>query len=165
MMEPLGRGLSEAEIRSAESELGTRLPDDYRQFIKNYNGGIPRHRHYRIKLYDDVAWTQNLVLYSLKNVDDAQGVSVVEDTYREFRSIVPPCALVIGAFEGGINVVLFTGGSREGQVWLKSTEEPIGGATVKEADPESGLYFAASSFGEFLKNLQHDDPGDVKWVP
>lgn len=159
-IKPSGRGLSENEVRLAETRLGIRLPDDYRALVMLHNGGEPIRGHGSVVQGEERLWAQNLKLYSLIDPGDAQGACILEHLHHEFQPYLPKHSLTIGSFDGDIEVVLFVSGARTGQVWLKSMNQH------RRDAPESGMYYGAQSFTEFLENLQAEDPGDdVNWIP
>lgn len=58
-----GPPITEQDIRAFEADMGCRLPQDYRDFLQKYNGGVPEPYEFRDVEMDSINWV--VVLYSL----------------------------------------------------------------------------------------------------
>lgn len=145
-----GAPLSEDQVVAAERELGCTLPDDYRDFIKRYNGR--RLRPHLLMATDndgtDFRFVKNISLLPL--VTSAGGGSTgVLSSRAEWKPLLPQGCIAIGVSKEGTGVVLYVEGPRRGEVWLKESK-------AGPADPESGMFPCSRSFMRMMRSLDLD---------
>lgn len=97
--------------------------------------------------------------YPLAVPDDAYELSVEHALQIHHQRIpgeglLPPEGIAIADTDADQRIVLFAGGARVGQVWIKSWEHLEEGAPD---EPERGLHFLAQSFDGFLRKLVVDE--------
>jgi hypothetical protein len=132
-------------IEKWERESGLKLPDAYRRFMLNYNGGYvyPRTFYHRMPIGGGA---EALVapLLSWKGVEE----NWRGDVYGEG---VPPLHIVVGETAGSIVVLMSLAPETHGNIysWLHSNQ-PWG------SSQNTTVYFLADSFEQFLSSL-HDD--------
>jgi hypothetical protein len=57
----LHRKLTPERIRRFENDLQTKLPADYRKFLRKYNGGVPDKGLFKIKGSSEEFWLDELL--------------------------------------------------------------------------------------------------------
>ncbi|HEX8657621.1 MAG TPA: SMI1/KNR4 family protein [Hymenobacter sp.] len=135
---------SEAEIEALEKTLTFSLPEDYREFLKQHNGG---------RSEDQIFFVQDLqqdllmhVFYGINN--PAKTLNVAFWT-EEFKEDLEESALIFGKEPGGGMLLYITAGENRGvYFWDHSHFFP-------ESDEEEGnTYFMADSFADFCTKLE-----------
>lgn len=147
----VGSPLSEQDITSAERALGCRLPQDYRDFLKLYNGGYLKNNYLPVHTTRGRAWVVNVALQALVPSAGSRDVDIVS-MQPEWMACIPSDCIVIGDPEGDCGIVMYVRGNRCGQVWIKSVNDD-------NNKPESGMYYCAESFTAMMKLLQTGSPG------
>lgn len=146
LTEECGQPLSEEQIADAERLLGTEIPAEYREYIREFNGrrlaphDMPVHPS-----SGALVWVRNVSLFPLTSNADTAEPSVVSAS-RPASSARAREWLTIGVSESGCSVLLFTKGPRRGEVWVKRS-----GADPD--DPKAGMYYAGRGFVEVLQDL------------
>ncbi len=138
------------DIAKWEKETGKTLPDDYRTFLKKYNGGRIYPLIFDRKIPEEV--------YSMGEpatfVNTFYDWSIVEDIWNGgiFNKRNPPDMLAIGSTPGGIEILLSLNESSHGKVflWLHS-QSAWGEAENDKAWPQD------ESFRSFLTNLYENE--------
>jgi hypothetical protein len=143
-----------------EEQLGTSLPTDYREFLLNYNGGVPSKACFFCESVGDTLWVDYLCLIdehlatpTIASAPFSLAMALVGDS-----KIIPQDSIVVGRVCGEDLLVLFLKGNHRGEVHVKIKFE-LGLKSQDEwaCEPERGLHFVAKSFRVFLEML-HEDP-------
>jgi hypothetical protein len=143
-LEPLGPGLSDEQIASAEIALGQKLPWAYRKILRETNG----------------CYLDNAVFVQPKKPTGAGGYEVrhlmgvghksqIHDLvayHKMFGDRAPEGAFTFARDSGGNSFVVFTSGPRRGEVAFRDHEAPF------------TLTPLASSMDEFLEHLVPEAP-------
>lgn len=140
-----GPKLTPEQLRAFEQRYGIVLPEDYRRFMLQYNGGrpspqdtfdVPKRRHSEQDTVGDF------------NSIDVENPSLSIEAFMEiYRDRIPAGTLPIG------------GGACGGAILLRVAGEPLGEVLLfdEESDGEPGLpphtYRVAPSFQAFLDGL------------
>jgi hypothetical protein len=148
-MEWCGPPIEEADVATFEKQIGHSLPEDYRRFLLEVNGG--RLADENISFVDGVV---NLLL-SLGNEGYPVGDLLTRAT-RERRLLPNPDLLPIGWEDGGGPILLALEGEHRGEVWLEITDD----ARPEDANPRvewfkrRDMKKLADSFEQFLRLLK-----------
>jgi hypothetical protein len=151
-MEQRGPQVTDAQIEAFEQSYGHRLPDDYRQFLLNVNGGAP-----------DIAsceFDQGVVncLFSLDDTDD-ESSDLATRANRQRPRLSSPDLLYIGHDGCGGWLLLALAGEHRGEVWLM-----VEGERPDDANPRvlwhdrRDMEKLASSFEQFMRALRPLSP-------
>jgi hypothetical protein len=154
-----GPKLDQKRIEAFESQLGTQLPDEYRQFLLEQNGGIPKPAFFSCDGRDSLDWVdyfcslgEQLLQASEKSASNSLASAAKRD-----GAYVPSDALIIGYCCRDDLLLIFVRGRRRGQVHLKAIDEvEFEPPEVRAKTPEKAVYRVASSFSDFLDLLQED---------
>jgi hypothetical protein len=148
-MKEHGPQVTEAQIQAFEQSYGHALPDDYRQFLLDVNGGRPDRAH---REFD-----QGVVncLFGLDDTDDERDLA---DHANWTRPTLPsPDLLFIGHDDGGNQLLLALAGDHRGEVWYMLTGDD---ARPDDANPRvlwhdrRDLRKVADSFEQFMRSLR-----------
>lgn len=163
--------VSEREVESFETEIGTRLPEDYRQFLLRVNGGsIPEWGRYRYRGQAPDGRTRYAVVsevgglraepeYSLRV--NRQFHLAAPVAQAELEAKIPAALLWIMSDPGGNATCLGLSGPHRGRVYRWVHDEPpaedVWDGTVETA---LNIWPLAGSFDDFLQGFgprQADD--------
>jgi hypothetical protein len=148
-MERRGPSIEEAEVAEFEKQIGHSLPEDYRRFLLQLNGG--RLAAKNTSYPDGIV---NLLL-SLRNADHPVADLLTRVT-RMRPSLLSSDLLPIGWDDGGGPILLALAGEHRGQVWLEDTND----ARPEDSNPRvewfkrRDMKKLADSFEQFLRSLQ-----------
>jgi hypothetical protein len=148
-MEWRGPVVSESDIAAFEARFGWRLPDVYRRFLLEVNGGRLADENAR---FADGVVNMLLSLNAIEHeVDDL--LATLLRTRRESPS---PDLLPVGYDEGGAPILVVVAGDRRGEIWMENTSDP----RPPDANPRvdwwqrRDMWKLADSFEEFLSTLR-----------
>lgn len=134
---------NEEAIRSLESELGHSLPESYRQFLMELNGGRPAPSAFWFQTASGESDSMVDWFYTLAPDDDYN----LRDNLNIFRDRIPAGLIPIACDPFG-NQILLGVTNRHGAVFFWDHELESGG------DPTwDNVLSVASSFSEFLEML------------
>lgn len=149
-MKERGPQVTEAQIRAFEQSYGHPLPDDYRQFLLDVNGGQPdrANREFAHGVVND--------LFSLDDtVNDSSDLTTRAN--RERASLPSRDLLFIGHDDGGNSLLLALAGEHRGEVWFMLTDDD---ARPDDANPRvlwhdrRDMRKLADSFEQFMRSLR-----------
>jgi cell wall assembly regulator SMI1 len=137
--------LSEERLREFEENLGVRLPTEYRQFLKEHNGGRPKPGGFWIERHTDASEVHQF--YGLH--DGPEWLSI--DCYAGAdRYGIPPGMLAIGDDGVGNHICIWIEGDERGAITFVDHElHPY-----DQPHSLEGVTRLASSFAEFLSVLR-----------
>ncbi len=148
--------LKDSVLECFENDIGTRLPDDYRNYLLKYNGGLPMLR--TVKLSDNFGWTGIDYFLGLNNRELSEG-GTLRSMWENEAKLLPQGAINIGEDGCGIVFCYFILGEREGQVFALEPSE-IHEMSLDEKRRETlsgeGVYCLANTFTEFLNKLEEN---------
>lgn len=139
--------LSETEIQELEKKLGFNLPESYRRFLMETNGGIPKPNHFET----ETAVGSSLILSELD-----LSKSDVLDTFYAVTGIIPKHLITIGHDIFGNYIFLSLEGEDRGSLYFWIHDDP------KMMDEYENLLidkldFIASDFEEFINSFSHSE--------
>ena len=140
-----GRRLSRDDIHEAESELGLRLPDVYKDFLMRFNGGTPFPERFPIEGMADNPVGRIQLLFGIDTAPDSRNITW---NHRVFAGRMPDNLLPIGCTGSGDVLCLSLYGADAGEVVLWDF--------YGEHSPPSyrNVYRIAHDFTAFLQGLQ-----------
>jgi hypothetical protein len=109
-MEERGPVVTEADVAALEQRLGKSLPDDYRRFLLEVNGGRPADEACEFSKGAVVG------LLSLKPAEEVRDLEVC--TARAAADLNTRDVVVVGYDEGGSRILVAIDGEHRGQVWF-----------------------------------------------
>ena len=149
-MEWRGPAVTESDIVAFEDRLGHRLPDDYRRFLLEVNGGrlATQNTSFEFSIIS--------LMYSL-NAPDVSDDLLTSALWERSVSLRPsPDLLSIGYDEGGAPILLALAGDLRGEVWFQNTSDP----RPEDANPRvewfkrRDMRKLADSFQELMGSLK-----------
>jgi len=140
----------EARIAAFEARLGHRLPDDYRAFLLQYNGGRPAQRGFQFTRRPDTH--VRAAIHWFLSLHDGEA-SNLEQTAYTLRERIPPDTLAIANDPSGGYVLLGLHGESRGKVYFWDPERAVAGR------PDgSNIDLVADSLDSFLSRLETIHP-------
>ena len=145
-MERRGRAVDDATVARFEQQIGHRLPDDYRRFLLEVNGG---------RLAESARQFSRGVVNQLLSLDDDNESRNLLAVYQRPRPLPSRDLLHIGQDDVGARLLLTLAGDHCGEVWLQDTSDP----RPDDANPRTAwhdrrdLCKVAASFTEFMASL------------
>lgn len=151
-MERRGPSVTEHDVAAFEKSLGERLPDDYRAFILEVNGGRTADEATTFRMGKGGGETN---LGGLLSLSDPKGVRNIEERNELIRDDMPPELLLIGSDEGGSRVCLCVRGPHKGEVWFYDTADrrPSGSNPRVAWHDRRDMRKLADNFRAFMSSL------------
>jgi hypothetical protein len=149
-MERRGPQVTDAQIRAFEQAYGHPLPDDYRQFLVDVNGG----RLDRANREFDQGVINRL--FSLEDIDDDER-DLATRANDERASLPSPDLLFIGHDGFSNSILLALAGEHRSEVWFMLTDDD---ARPDDANPRvlwhdrRDMRKLADSFEQFMHSLR-----------
>jgi hypothetical protein len=152
-------------VQRFEHQLAHELPEDYRGFLLEVNGGRTARSH-RVFVMQRGAGRQRdeavlNSLFSLDDPDDSRDLATAQKHYNPDVAL-PDGLLEVGYDGTGGRIVLSLLGPHRGAVWLLDTGDarPTGSNPRVEWFDRRDVWKLADSFGEFMAGLRPlDDAG------
>jgi hypothetical protein len=151
-MEWRGPIVTESDVVAFEKRLGHRLPDDYRRFLFEVNGG-------RLDASNASFSFSNINMLLSLNAPDERD-DLLTWAIRKLSSPLSPLPsrdlLFVGYDDGGGRILLALEGEHRGEVWFENTSDP----RPEDANPRV-LWFdrrdmkkLGDNFEEFMSSLE-----------
>ena len=166
-MKERGPQITEAAVVRFETQLGAKLPDDYRAFLLVVNGGQTARSHRQFMLTSRKGRKDGTLLNSLNSLDDPDDRFDLATRWRWSQRQLPPYfpdlpleVLPIGYDDFGGTVGLVFAGPRRGKVWFLDEENPRpeGANPRVEWFDRRDVSKIADSFREFMAGLGPPPP-------
>jgi cell wall assembly regulator SMI1 len=153
-MERCGPTITNAAVRRFEREIGYELPEDYRRFLLEVNGGRTADTHCTFTMHRGARHIKTSLnaLLSLDDPDQSRDLAT-RQLYGQDRL---PGTLQIGSDDGGSRIVLVLSGPHGGEVWMLDLEDPrpTGSNPRVEWFDRRDVWKLADSFAEFMASLK-----------
>ncbi len=149
-MDDRGPPLTADELESAEKILGTRLPETYRSFLLEINGGYPSERNVGFPLRSGGS-TLNF-FYGIGMEDEWDDLVFFTQIARE-RHNMPETLVPIAVDDGGEFICLGVAGDEIGKVYFRENDRVPDDPNPKPWARMKGYVRIADSFSEFLASL------------
>jgi hypothetical protein len=148
-MEFRGPVVTEDDVATFEQRIGHRLPEDYRRFLLEVNGG---------RLDTHTVFVDGIVnmLYSLNDPDEDHNL-LEQAVFDRSRSLRPsPDLLSIGYDDGAAPIMIGLAGEHRGEVWFENTSDPrpVGSNPRVEWFKRRDMKKLADSFEQFMGLLK-----------
>jgi hypothetical protein len=151
-----GHEVTADAVQRFEQQLGHELPEDYRSFLLELNGGRPARSH-RVFAIERAGKRRNKTsldtLHSLDDPDEDHDLAA-HQLFR--REDYPANGLRIGYDAFGSALVLIFAGPHRGEVWMLDQGDP----RPTDANPRvewfdrRDVWKLADSFAEFMSSLR-----------
>jgi cell wall assembly regulator SMI1 len=153
-MTETGPRVTADDVRRYERELGHQLPEDYRQFLLDVNGGQPSLERSVFHLRKDRSILNNLL--SLNDPDKGNALATAQRLSGDSRNDLPKEALTIGYDAGGSRILLILGGPHRGEVWFLDLGNPRPTSSNPRVEwfDRRDVCKLAASFAEFMSSLK-----------
>ncbi|HEX8110521.1 MAG TPA: SMI1/KNR4 family protein [Kofleriaceae bacterium] len=158
-MERRGHEIAIANVLRLEQEIGVRLPDDYRQFLLEVNGGrtTDAHREFMMRKGEQIGQVTLDLLHSLDDQSDDGFELREQQLFRRYD--YPENGLRIG-YASGWALVLILSGPHRGELWILAIQDPPIEADQRiEWFDRPDAWKVADSFAEFMAGLRPSDAG------
>ena len=153
--------LSPAEVEAFEAEIGTTLPDDYRQFLLRSNGG--RLDWYRFDGPTPDGKTWPVVISDVGGLREESDLSLraARRCYQGSELQIPRPLLWIMGDPGGNGICLGLTGRYRGRVyfWIHD-EQPVPEEWDGEVETAGNVVLLADSFTDFVAGIGPKDSGE-----
>jgi SMI1 / KNR4 family (SUKH-1) len=145
-MDQRGPVIAAHDVTAFEADFGYALPDDYRAFLLEVNGGRTADSHCR--------YLKGVVnqLFCLNEDDEASDLKVRAEWAR--RDLPSRALLVVGHDDCGGSFLLALDGEHRGEVWLQVDDERPHDANPRVLwHDRRDFSKLANSFTEFMESL------------
>ncbi|EKP4478763.1 SMI1/KNR4 family protein [Cronobacter dublinensis] len=140
--------IADEAISDFEKKVDLLLPDDYKEFLKTYNGGQPVPNAFRFYAERDdgssVDWFLSLGKEKYSNL---------QKYYQNFKERIPADFLPI-AHDAGGNLIILANNEENTGIYFWDHEYEADEGEIPTMD---NVYFIAKSFSDFLKNLHETE--------
>jgi cell wall assembly regulator SMI1 len=150
IVESLEKKASPEDITKFEEEIGYELPEDYKKFLLEHNGGRPSPEGFSFE-YRDSKKSSSLLDFFYGIQGETEEHYDLATNNQDFKGRIPSDMLVIACDQAGNQICLGLFGNVKGKIYFWDHEEEA----VSEGDPPvyGNLYFIANSFSEFVNGL------------
>jgi hypothetical protein len=152
-MERRGPNVTDADVSAFEATIGATLPNDYRVFLLEVNGG--RTADTAVKFPLRAGHRSNLnSLRSLNDPKSARNLAEANDNIRRGWGL-PRELLAIGSDDGGAAICLCIHGEHRGEIWYFDTIDarPTGANPRVLWHDRRDMIQLADSFRAFMASL------------
>ncbi|WP_339527211.1 SMI1/KNR4 family protein [Pseudomonas sp. EA_35y_Pfl2_R111] len=150
---PIADSVNEDVIKRFEEALGSKLPEDYRGFMLDHNGGDPEERCvFKLKGVDG-PYSESLVRYLFAfSAETDESIEYNYEVYTLAKRL-PENILPIGEDPGGNLICLSFQGEDAGKVYFWDHEQE---GLTESSSTYSNLQIIADNFYEFIDGLEEE---------
>jgi SMI1/KNR4 family protein SUKH-1 len=152
-------------VRRFERQFGHELPEDYRRFLLEINGGLTArsHRTFVMERAGRRDETNLNTLFSLDDPDESRDLA----TWQRYGEDHLLGGLEVGVDGFGSPIVLVLAGPHRGEVWMLDRVDIEEDRPVVEWFDRRDVWKLAGSFAEFMAGLRplDDDTTGVSAAP
>ena len=139
------RGADEQSLNALEARIGSKLPDDYRAFLQEFNGGRPNPRD-----FDALDGDEGSSVRFFFTLDETESHYCILRKLEVFSERIPGGTLPIGCDSFGNLVLIDVGARSNGTVYFWDHENEN-----MDGDPHwDNVYPVALSFSDFIRALK-----------
>lgn len=138
-------GISEQELANFEREYGIKLPQQYRQFLLDYNGGRPEHCDFNFK--GSTNGSQLLGFFGIGSRID------VRKELRTYNGRLPAAWFPVASDAGGNLICICLSGPNYGKVFFWDHEMESDETQGLTPETANNTVLIADSFDEFLNSF------------
>ena len=142
-----GPPIDEARLRALEETIGATLPDDYRAFMLEYNGGVPEQEVFTFDKRN-----KSSVNY-FNSIDHENQALDLMEAWQVLKPRLPKEVFPIGDDNGGATIAIVVSGPRRGEVWFCTEERPTGSNPRVSWLDRRDAWKVADSFAAFMARL------------
>lgn len=147
-MDERGPDVAESDVKAFEKKFGYDLPDDYRAFLLEVNGGRPSDAHcvFSIGVLN--------YLFSLNDSDESS--DLMTRALRGRKDLPNRALLMVGHDDGGGRILIALDGEHRGEVWhqVGSDGRPPGSNPRVLWHDRRDMKRLASNWREFMASLR-----------
>lgn len=132
--------VSEEQLRDVECELGSSLPSDYREFLRDY-GGFDIHKDFPVAGMKPKSLRNGEIIYLCGVVPSGNYDLIPINRRHKFNLLAD--FITIGVGENGYTLMLFTG-EHKGAIYFWHNSQ-----TASPVESEN-IHFVATSFDQFI---------------
>lgn len=136
--------VKEEEIFKFEDEIGFKLPSDYKEFLINFNGGVPEVKYSAFTLNE---LQENIGLQVLYGLDLEENLDLRE-WYEEYEGDLLDDCLIIGHGLGFGFIVLVNSPEISGVYFWDNTFE------LENSSEDENIYKISNTFSEFIEEIK-----------
>ena len=136
--------VKEEEIFKLEDEIGFTLPNDYKEFLINFNGGVPEVKYSTFKLNELEENIGLQVLYGLNLEENLD----LREWYEEYEDDLLDDCLIIGHGIGFGFIVLVNSPEISGVYFWDNSFE------LENSSEDENIYKISDTFKEFIQELK-----------
>ena len=136
--------VKEEEILKLEDEIGFTLPNDYKEFLINFNGGVPEVKYSTFTLNE---LEENIGLQVLYGLDLEENLDLRE-WYEEYEDDVLDDCLIIGHGIGFGFIVLVNSPEVSGVYFWDNSFE------LDNSSEDENIYKISDTFRQFIDELK-----------
>lgn len=136
--------VEEEEIFKLEEEIGFTLPNDYKEFLINFNGGVPEVKYSTFKLNELEENIGLQVLYGLNLEENLD----LREWYEEYEEDLLDDCLIIGHGIGFGFIVLVNSPEVSGVYFWDNSFE------LENSSEDENIYKISDTFKEFIQELK-----------
>ncbi len=152
-MKKINNPINEKDIVKFEQQIGASLPNDYKSFLLNFNGGKPE--HYIFPETDKLYSLAIDKLYGLNTENKTSNLYWNYDILNGYQRIMDQF-IPIGSAINGDQFVLGISGDFTGKVYLWDHNQEIPYDEFVENKLPENMYKLTDSFDEFMNKLEED---------
>lgn len=136
--------VKEEEILKFEDEIGFTLPNDYKDFLINFNGGVPEVKYSTFKLNE---LQENIGLQVLYGLDLEENLDLRE-WYEEYEDDLLDDCLIIGHGLGFGFIILANSPEVSGVYFWDNT------FALENSSEDENIYNISDTFREFIEEIK-----------